>query len=248
MGVFDDKRYEELDWISKAVEPIEGYMPAILENLPDEVSFDYQRMEHEFREGHILFDISVGQIVRSEIGLLSDLKPELFSKIGSLHYEELSLLEACYELEISDDCIINLTDKTMTGSVVLKKVKTAFADEDLQGILGSRGKRTIGRLSGIATDAHRERLNEMLDMLGNARPEDLKTRSVNYKSTAVRDCFSNIMLHNRWNIRNMELADRIGTWIFSYVERGNLAALANLAKLKVMTHKGLPIYSIQEEL
>ena len=24
MGVFDDKKYEELDWISKAVEPVEA--------------------------------------------------------------------------------------------------------------------------------------------------------------------------------------------------------------------------------
>jgi hypothetical protein len=44
MGVFDDKRYEELDWLSKAVEPIESYLATVLSELPDEVDLDFNAL------------------------------------------------------------------------------------------------------------------------------------------------------------------------------------------------------------
>ena len=57
----------------------------------------------------------------------------------------------------------------------------------------------------------------------------------------------NIFKNNEWRIRDTSLANKMCTWIKLYAEDGNLAAFNNFCKLKVMTHNGGPIYSIEEQ-
>ena len=41
MGVFDDKKFEELDWISQATEPIDSELNEVLGAVPEEVVLDF---------------------------------------------------------------------------------------------------------------------------------------------------------------------------------------------------------------
>ncbi len=51
---------------------------------------------------------------------------------------------------------------------------------------------------------------------------------------------------NEWKIKDTELANKVGFWIKDYIVDGNLAAYSNFCRLKVMTHKDQPIYSMEE--
>jgi hypothetical protein len=49
------------------------------------------------------------------------------------------------------------------------------------------------------------------------------------------------------DIRDVSLVEKLGKWIELYCVDGNLPALANIAKIKIMSHQNRPIYSIQEQ-
>jgi hypothetical protein len=89
------------------------------------------------------------------------------------------------------------------------------------------------------------RFNEVLEMFG-ADVADISSKSIKRKSYALKTKWSEIIQNNAWNIKSYDLAIKASKWIVDYCENGNLAAWANLCKLKVMTYNGHPIYSLGE--
>jgi hypothetical protein len=89
------------------------------------------------------------------------------------------------------------------------------------------------------------RANEILELLGNS-DAGLRSRSPRKKKESLYYRLKNLFETNEWNIKDTELANKIGVWIVSYILNGDLSALSNFCRLKVMTHKGQPIYSMEE--
>jgi hypothetical protein len=89
------------------------------------------------------------------------------------------------------------------------------------------------------------RANEIMEILGGCEG-GLRTRSIRRKRAALHDRLVKLFKDNEWNIKDTTLANKVGFWICSYVKEGNLAAFSNFCRLKVMTHKGQPIYSMEE--
>lgn len=237
MGILDDKRYEELDWVSKAIEPLEHKLSGILVTLPNEVDIDYNMLTAVLGESYYL-QMDVSSILRY-------LQKQY--KTGRTSYEEDKKLDACFKLEVEPGTSVDFDNKVLVGSIRLTKTKFSFEDSDLKNLMGMSG------LQYYTSNINRHntnvaRITEVMDVLGvNKDEEDFyKTRSGNRKTIMLANRLNRLMRENEWNIRNMDIADKVPQWIVDYVNDGNLAAWANLCKLKVMTHKGLPIYSVDE--
>mgnify|MGYP000998665523 FL=1 len=65
---------------------------------------------------------------------------------------------------------------------------------------------------------------------------------------AIVTLIREIILENKWRIRDVKVIKKIGKWINEYIEdtKDTSSGLVNLVKLKIMVQKDLPIYSIDE--
>lgn len=231
MGLFDDKKYENMDWVSQAVEPIESKTAILLGQLPDEITFTFETYKSLLRNGYTTS--SVEQVVSNLLREVAD---------GRVDWKEVNLITKCFEFKISDNVIINFETQSIEGEIKLVKRKKTLEDKELQELMGMKGSEYIDPYG----QNQYQYAHEIADFLG-CQQDVLKSRSVRTKVAGIRYKYRTIMRENLWNIKDVELADKVGLWIGSYCQTGNLAALKNLTKLKVMTHKGMPIYSIEEE-
>lgn len=231
MGVFDDKKYEELDWISQATEPIESPLNDILAELPDEVAIDFAMYTK-------LTKYTWGSNLSVEHALNT-----LYDK--PIPYETRSVLCDCFTLVVEGDPEINFEEKTITGGTIqLIKTRDTMDSKVLESILGKAGLQQVMYMD-IPRDGGLGRANDIMELLGGCE-QGLSNRSLHKKRNAISQRLSTILKDNLWNIRDTTLADKVGTWIKDYVANGNLASYSNFCRLKVMTHKGQPIYSMEE--
>jgi hypothetical protein len=233
MGVFDDKKYEELDWISKAVEPVEANIAKLLSELPDQYVFDYST-----------FLKVAGDNYRLSLNTRRALLHAASAEGKRVEYDDLVLLEGCYELAVSPNTLINFETETLEGEIKLIKVKNTFDDEELKNMLGFKGIRELSSI--IYSNMTVSHVHEVAELLGKCE-HITKFRSKRKKIIILKNRVKEIFANNEWNIKDVELANKMCTWIAMYITKGNMAAYTNFCKLKVMTHKGLPIYSMEEE-
>lgn len=240
MDIFGDKRYENLDWITKATEPYVYDLNEVLASLPD---------SYELSIADAAMIISkVGEwglrYVKTNVIL-----PELISKwyTTPLSQEKTINLMECYAFEVDGKPVLDFNKKTITGGkLLLKKTKESFNEDEIKHQIGREGNILLKSLH--RDNASLERTHEILDLIGGESAEKgLKKRSVTGKLMYLREAYSKIMYQNKWNIRNVSLSLDVAKWICSYIEDGNLGAMTNFCRFKAMTHRGYPIYSIEEE-
>lgn len=239
MSVLEDKRYDELDWISRAVEPIENNLNEALASIPDVMPLTFEDVcRCVERDG---FRVATSSFLTLKIAP---------SVMENLDTQDIVTLSECFKWITGSGNCINFEAQTLLSPILLVKIKASFDQKELEKLLGKKG----------VNIAHNALLNyhfnenssvapliEIGDILGRCNNVH-KLRSIRNKSIAVAQRFKEVMENNEWNIRNMRLADKVGTWIANYLATGNLADFTNICKIKVMTHKGLPIYSMEEEV
>jgi len=236
MGVFDDHKLEQLDWMTQMTETIDSDLNAILARLPDRVVISAEDIIENSSSSYL--SLSVRQVLQN-----------ILKKSGhktTLAWEEERCLDKCFAFELVGDVELDLRCDRLSGKVTLVKVVQTLSDEELLPLMGRRGIDAVGRIRDYGTDVSIERLNEILDILGNCS-EDMKNRSAKKKLQRIKGRLEEIFKTNEWRIRDMALADKVGHWVRSYIVSGCLSDLVNLTKLKVMTHNNMPIYSVKEE-
>ena len=236
MGVFDDKKFADLDWMTQITETIESELNVILAKLPDRVEIDKKSLEDYIYDGYGMC-FNTRTVIRT---FLAPLRTEY-----KMSWEDEQRLVGCFKLEASSDLIIDYEIDTFEGELALVKVVHQFEDSELQKTLGQKGIESLRRLE--LSDACIPRMNEIMEVLGGCE-KDLKNRSARKKLAATSRRLRQIFEENEWRIRDSALADKVSFWIKDYIVKGNLAALTNFCKLKVMTHNNMPIYSVEEEV
>ena len=231
VGIFQDESYDKLDWVSQAIEPIESDLNDVLKNMPDSIPINVAFLKRQ-NAWNDEMQMDVTTVLRDNTTFVN------------MTYMETQLLADCFKFVVDGDPVVNFVESTITnGTISLVKSKQIFTDEDLKGILGVSGRDEVARLS--YNELPINRCNEILDILGKSE-DSQKSRSVRNKRQAILMRLVQIFKDNEWNVKNVELSNKVGHWIRDYIETGNLASMGNLAKLKVMTHIGLPIYSMKE--
>lgn len=234
MGVFDDKKFESLDWISQATEPIDSKLNELLGKLPEEQVIDFELYRKSLAYTYNL-DISIRTMV---LTLLKEFEPSL-----SLHSNELNTIADNFELETDGDLFFDFENKKIDGQIKLIKVNSTLDEKVLENMLGRLGVEAVAYSYPPADSG--TRWNEVIEVLGNCN-EGLRTKSVRKKKDCVVKRLQTIFKDNEWKIKDTELANKVSTWILDYTINNDIAAFTNLCKIKVMTHKGLPIYSMEE--
>jgi hypothetical protein len=242
MGVFDDKKFEELDWISQATEPIDSELNELLEKLPDELAIDFNTYMKLIGDRTYGIDMSLDTVIHS---LLQQTPSNEFD-VDKLSYNHRDQLKKCFKFEAStNNLTINFETRSIDGGE-LKLIKTATTlDEDtLKNMLGYEGICKVSHIGYLESSAL-GRINEIMELLGDCQT-GLRTRSYRRKRHELVGRMQKLFKNNEWNIKDTGLADKVGFWIHDYIKEGNLAALSNFCRIKVMTHKGQPIYSMEE--
>lgn len=234
MGVFDDKKFEELDWISQATEPMDSQLNDVLATLPDELEITFD-LYTKFLENSYNFTLNIDKVVNY---LANEAKIHL-------SWGNRSAITALFKFEVEGNEIeLDFESKEIRGGTIrLVKLATTMDEKVLEGLLGKEGCDSISNMN--ITPENISRCNDIMELLGNCK-DGLKTRSTYKKRTLLSRRMKLLFKDNEWKIKDTELANKIGHWIRNYIQDGDARAYANFCRLKVMTHKGDPIYSMEE--
>lgn len=236
MSIFQDKKYENLDWLSQATQPIDSPLNSVLASLPDSLTIDYSFLEQYVSDSaRINFDSILSDMIRQ------------ISESSQLTWEQRQNLLNCFEIEPPEEnIIVDFVNKTMSSPIYVVKKTFTFEDTELQKTLGHKGLSELRSISYRLQHAN-SRINEIIELIGSADEEILSSRSMRKKIQYLVAKMRSIFAKNEWNIRDADLADKLSIWAKDYIEKGTLSSLANFCKVKIMTHSGAPIYSIVEE-
>lgn len=235
MGVFDDKKFEELDWISQATEPIDSEMNEVLALIPDEVIIDFPTYRKIVEERSYSIDLHIDNFILYVL--------QKYAYNVELSYFQKRTLRSCFKIEMADDIYLDYERETITGEIKAIKVASTMDEKILEEMLGYEGIETVGQM--YIDNASLGRANEIMELLGGCG-EALRTRSERKKRNMLKNRLMALFKNNEWKIKDTTLANKVGFWIRDYIRYGNLAALSNFCRLKVMTHKEQPIYSMEE--
>jgi aspartate carbamoyltransferase regulatory subunit len=233
MSIFEDKKYSEMDWLSQAVEPIVSALNDELQQLPKTFTLTYDDIARLYSRGYS----------NSEI-YIKDMLSHCLSKVGLKQKDVDQRLLKCYNIACVGSPTIDFSSGKLDGEITLYRNKDHFEEKELLTFMGQIGLQFLNAVD--ASKVSVERANEILELLGDK--DLLKSKSVSVKVQGINSIYAKAMKDNIWNIRNIELSDKVGTWIALFLTDGNMPALINFCKFKVMTHNNQPIYSIQEEL
>lgn len=229
INLFEDKHYEGFEWLEKAVEPFYCPLNDVIDNIPDSTIITYDMV--------VLFFEKYGYLNLKKVDVIELLVPK----------EELGLnirvLEELFQIIVKPDTSINFKTQTIDGEMTLVKVIPSITEERAIEMAISAIHNTICFFSnndGYAVS----RINEIMDIIGS--PSKKRSRSIRTRGYDLTNSYSNIIRENKWQIRSYDLIMKSINWISDYVNSGNLASLSNFTRLKCMTHKGAPIYSMEE--
>jgi hypothetical protein len=231
-NLFTDKEYEDMEWLSKAIEPYVFYVNELLAKLPDQYDLTIDDLLNQ--SGDYYNSVS-------KIATIETILKDLGINKNTLDSSNRDGLLSCFTLEVDPDTTINLIEKTINGTVRLVKTKVAIDDEEIRDIFSHKFQSILWDNTRNETIG---RLNELMDLLGvhSAR----KSRSTNKKLTAICEFMGQILKDDVWKIRNEQLVINLAKWMADFLSTGNLASLANITRLKCMTYNQHPLYSMQE--
>lgn len=245
MSIFKDEHYEQMDWLSQAIEPIDFNAYKLYSELPDRLDLTTDDLISLTKR---LYDteFSVLSLVKMKV-------PEIIAKYSSKDIETV-----CKQFKLSlpegEKVSINLDTKTSDKEVFL--LKSEMSDSFKNAVEKSFGKSANDYLYHNLNN-HRihdyNRCNDILKILdrpGLARDvfnSYLRSRSGHRKGSAIKTMFRFAVEENLFNIKNEDLLMDLAKWIIAYVYNGSTGAIANIYKLKVMAYDKVGIYSIKAE-
>ena len=228
MGFFDDDVYENLDWLSQATTPLVFSGNKILSELPKSVDVSKQAILSSLDRWRRL---EIDPFIKTMIGGADTLDRWVYD-----------LIRESYIFKGEGDMIVNPA-KDIFPSIQVVKIKQSFSEKEIIACVKDK-------LAYIAVGEDIGRINEILDLI-DYKPENGATnirtsRSIKKKKIGICQTMNKIYANNQWQIRDADLMVSFIDWLEQYMLHGNLAALTNIIKLKIMTHKKQPIYSIKE--
>ena len=205
MDIFKDKKFEEMDWVSQACEPYIDPRNEILAKLPDELNIDLETMiiNPLAASGHI--NISRDDIVRTMMQTAN-------INYRRIAYDHREQIRDCFDFTVElenghNDIVVDLETKTITGGTIrFVKVKQFFDNKESAALIGKDGishlRHKIQQERKYITGAN---ANEILELLGDFTT--IRDRSIKRKTDTIISHMKEIMLENKWNIRDIELSN-----------------------------------------
>lgn len=237
--MFKDKVYEDLDDISRLVEPFQSKINEELAQFPDELEIT-KEMVLETSSEWGWNSIRTSSLISQEAFKLG------LTEVQTKAYD---IARKFFKIEVRDheegeQVTIDFKTGEMSHKIFMVKTKLGYDDTELEKIARHNIVRTIKHNLSNNKSVNKPRLNEIADLF-NAH-EVKSDRS--YKGKVRKFCkhLELLMDDRKLDIKDLELCARFGNWIALYVTNGNLPALNNITRIKIMMHENRPIYSIEE--
>ena len=226
MSFFNDDVYENLDWLSQATTPLVFSGNAMLSELPSRIDVS----QDDIRKALGGYGFHLESYITNMLGCDYDIPGNFYNMIKN-----------CYRFVGEGDMTIDPAHN-IYPTIHVEKVKQSFSEKEIIQFVKDKLRYINGQDIG--------RINEILDLI-DYRPEKghqniRNSRSVRKKIRCISSTLGDIFSSNKWEVRDADLMLSFVDWVNLYIEKGNLAALTNITKLKVMTHRKQPIYSIKE--
>ena len=232
--MFKDKVYEDMDDISKLIEPYQYSVNDDLSQFPDVIEVDTSFIDCRYISTRSLISLKARELgLKALIDNIYEVEKSNFFKFEM--FDEFN--------EPTRSIKFDFNTGEIKGKILLVKNKIAFEDKDVHTICEEGAVTFLMSTTWRATDSNR--MNEIADLLGIDGV--LKEKSKRSKLYALTSGIRSLVREKKIDIRDAGLAKRFGRWLVLYINDGNLPALGNIAKMKIMSHQNKPIYSIQEQ-
>jgi hypothetical protein len=247
MDTFKDEVYENMDDISKIVEPFEYILNNELAQFPDEIEVDKTILNSvvmsPYASEYMNEDISIFVRRKANALKLESLAKEVLNNYNFI----ATMFEFVTEPDVEDgDLYFNASTGEITGGkIFLRKKKIAIEDVDIEKTMENLVATVFQANFKVAKDVNKSRFNEIAEMFG--AKEARKERAWSKKNNRLIAHFKSMVTNKKLVIKDVELFKRFLNWNVLYIKNGSLPAMANIARLKIMMRNGLPIYSIKEE-
>ncbi len=240
MGTLRDEAYEKLDYLSQLTEVVIGPQNEVLGRAPDRIELTFEQVNKSksrtwsSRAG---YEISVNQVL---VGVLPQ-----------SDWPYLGDIKQYFKFEVSDDFELDLVNKKMTGTITMVKTLQQVDEKKLLEIALERATRVLHQYDWPAKRL-REKIVTVLNTLepghGTEWAKTMNGRVAWSGYNEITNTLTNVILENKWRIRDADVILKVGGWINSYLsdESDQDLGLVNLVKLKIMLDKDLPVYSIDE--
>ena len=243
MSLLQDKHFEDLDFISQAVEPF--YHPAmeLFKNLPSEILISTEQLKDIVKERY------------SNEKSLDEYKLEQKIKdtVSSIHGvdEFNSLCSNFYDVEI-DGLLYDVHDDVLIGQVILKKKTDCPLTQEL---ISSEIRRVIGDAFRSYDRVHSSK-KELLDLsylfLGNEETGKLIADGMRPKELyySITRRLQEVLCgkDSKYRIRGLDAAEKLSKNFTMFLNGSGHTekAMANLTLFKMVMDKGNAVYSLQE--
>lgn len=247
MSVFKDEVYEDMDDLTRLIEPFEYEVNTDLSLFPDEFDVSIDMILPGICNGwsEQYFSQELGNVVGDMATrlCLNSLTKEISSRSEFVR----DMFEFRWELDEEDgDIVIDVANNTMSGGkLFIAKKKIAVEDTDIEKKMASYIYETINYSFDSARDVNKKNINQIADLFGATKAR--QERAWRNKIRCLAIFFRDLVKERKLLIKDFSLFKRFVKWIIMYVKNGNLPAMSNIARLKIMMRSGNPIYSIKEE-
>lgn len=241
MELFKDTKYDELDDISQLVEPYEFIINEQLSKFPDELELD-----NSFFKRAVLRNAgseTIYEDLRSVVERAAN--DRNLNELGDWTRSNYEFSRDFFKYEVGDDVRYNAKTDELTGSAKIVKQKMAYEDKDIDEMLLKHMNKEFRIKLGRPSYVNKSRINEICDLFGVT--DALSDRKTSGKVGRLRNKYEELFNNRSLNIRDVDLFSRFIKWNVAYIRDGNLPAMSNITKIKIMMRNELPIYSIKEE-
>lgn len=223
MSIFKDEAYENLDWMSQAVEPLVCHLNDYLAELPDEKELSVQ----DIMKFHNSFSVS------------SCVNAVIMLERYDISYDERDILIKCFDVKAPATMTLDYETNSLDGQVfVVKEVsqipeeKIFRAMEDMVwDVVKSEGRKPITYLVNL--------------LLPESKQDIIDAKRRGTLSRVFRRAIISALKENKWPVKNYSLWRSILKTIDSYIAYENDEDLAKLALFSVMLKSKTAIYSIK---
>lgn len=241
-----DSKFDELDWLSQATEPYICRLYDIHNAIPDKMSIPYHELHKCMVSSFCSWGATRNGLIKS---ILAD-KPLLLEYYKTLCYGTQEAISDTLTIDIVGKPILDIDSQSIiNGEVFLTKKSSALEDK----VIVAHFIRTVSsfRFDNINDDIfsksamlnQKSRCKEILEAIGvNAKIKNTFSSISNFLKRSIESKIEK----DEWKIRDEELLLKLMGWLKDYIQDGNLAAVHNFYRFKLMTNDNRAIYSIEE--
>lgn len=247
MSVFKDEVYDDMDDLTKLIEPFEYIVNTELSLFPDEIELTPEMfissVSNQWGENYLNLSLEVAVVNRAGELNLSNIAREVHQR-GRFASD---MFEFRWELDEEDGKITyDASAGTFSGGrLFLVKKKIAVEDSDIEKRMEQYIYNAIDNGFFGAKEVIKGNINEIAMLFGAKKAREERAWRNKVRQLALH--FASLVKERKLVIKDFDLFKRFVTWIILYIKNGNLPAMSNITKLKIMMRSGNPIYSIQEE-